>query len=84
MLAKACIDSGDAGRAIEWYGQAAEAPAPSPQAHYVVMYELASVLEAEGEGARAFAVLLELQSEAGEYRDVADRLEQLKGQIGAR
>jgi tetratricopeptide (TPR) repeat protein len=84
MLAKACLDSGDAARAIEWYGQAAEAMAPSPQAHYVVMYELASVLEAEGEGARALAVLLELQSEAGEYRDVADRLEQLKLQIGAR
>ncbi len=84
MLAKACLDSGDAARAIEWYGKAAEAPAPSPQAHYVVMYELASVLAAEGEGVRALAVLLELQSEAGEYRDVADRLEQLKVQIGAR
>jgi len=84
MLAKACLDSGDPARAIEWYGQAAEAPAPSPQAHYVVMYELASVLAAEGEGARALAVLLELQSEAGEYRDIADRLEQLKVQMGAR
>jgi tetratricopeptide (TPR) repeat protein len=83
MLAKAWLDSGDAARAIQWYGQAAEAAAPSPHAHYVVMYELASVLEAEGEGARALAVLLELQSEAGEYRDVADRLEQLKLQMGA-
>jgi tetratricopeptide (TPR) repeat protein len=84
MLAKACLDSGDAASAIEWYGKAAEAPAPSPQAHYVVMYELASVLASEGDGVRALAVLIELQSEAGEYRDVADRLEQLKVQIGAR
>jgi tetratricopeptide (TPR) repeat protein len=83
MLAKACLDAGDPVRAIEWYERAVEAPAPSPMAHHALLYELASVLEANGEGARALAVLLELQSEAGEYRDVSTRLEQLKVQIGS-
>ncbi len=52
-------------------------------AHHALLYELASVLEANGEGARALAVLLELQAEAGEYRDVSSRLEQLKVQMGS-
>jgi tetratricopeptide (TPR) repeat protein len=82
MLAKACLDSGDPVGAIEWYGRAVEAPAPTPMAHHALLYELASVLEANGESARALAVLLELQSEAGEYRDVSKRLEQLKVQMG--
>jgi tetratricopeptide (TPR) repeat protein len=82
MLAKAYLDGGDPIRAIEWYGRAVEAPAPTPQAQYSLLYDLASLLEAQGEGARALAVLLELQAEAGEYRDVSARLEQLKVQMG--
>ncbi len=31
----------------------------------------------------AIAVLLELQAEAGEYRDISKRLEQLKVQMGS-
>jgi tetratricopeptide (TPR) repeat protein len=82
MLGKACLDSGDRLNAIEWYGRAVEAPAPSPQAHHALLYDLALLLEANGEGARALAVFLELQAEAGEYRDVSSRLEQLKVQMG--
>jgi tetratricopeptide (TPR) repeat protein len=81
MLAKSYLDSGDMVHAIEWYERAVEAPSPSPMAHHALLYELASVLEAHGEGARALAVLLELQSEAGEYRDVSSKLEQLKVQM---
>ena len=81
MLAKSHLDSGDYIRAIEWYERAVEAPAPSPVAHHALLYELASVLESHGESARALAVLLELQAEAGEYRDVSSRLEQLKVQM---
>jgi tetratricopeptide (TPR) repeat protein len=83
MLAKSYLDSGDMIHAIEWYERAVEAPSPSPMAHHALLYELASVLEAHGEGARALAVLLELQSDAGEYRDVSSKLEQLKVQMGS-
>ncbi|HUP39993.1 MAG TPA: tetratricopeptide repeat protein, partial [Vicinamibacterales bacterium] len=83
MLAKAHLGSGDMVHAIEWYERAVEAPSPSPMALHAVLYELASVLEAHGESARALAVLLELQSEAGDYRDVSSKLEQLKVQMGS-
>ena len=83
LIAKACLDLGDQPRAIEWYERAAEAPAPSPEAHHVLLYDLASALEAQGESARALAVLLELKADAGEYRDVSTRLEQLKVQMGS-
>ena len=83
MLAKVYLDSGDRLQAIEWYERAVEAPAPTPAAHHALLYELATVLEAHGENARALGVLLELQSDAGEYRDVSKRLEQLKVQMGS-
>jgi tetratricopeptide (TPR) repeat protein len=83
MLAKAHLDLGDRAGAIDWYERAVEAPAPSPVAYHALLYELASVLEAHGEQARALAVLLELQADAGEYRDVPSRLEQLKVQLGS-
>jgi tetratricopeptide (TPR) repeat protein len=83
MLAKAYLDSGDRAHAIEWYERAVEAPAPAPMAHHALLYDLASALEAHGESARALAVLLELQADAGEYRDISKRLEQLKVQMGS-
>lgn len=83
MLGKAYLDAGDRAHAVEWYERAVEAPAPSPAAHHALLYELASVLEAQGESARALAVLLELQADAGEYRDISKRLEQLKVQMGS-
>ncbi len=83
MLGKAYLDAGDRANAIEWFGRAVEAPAPSPVAHHALLYDLALLLESNGESARALAVFLELQSEAGEYRDVSSRLEQLKVQMGS-
>ena len=35
------------------------------------------MVEESGDTARALAVFLELQSEAGDYRDVAERVERL-------
>ena len=83
MLAKAYLEAGDRAHAIEWYERAVEAPAPSATAQHALLYELASVLEAQGESARALAVLLELQADAGDYRDISKRLEQLKVQMGS-
>ena len=82
MLAKSYLSAGDHVHAIEWYERAVEAVAPTPMAHHALLYDLALALEAHGEGARALAVLLELQAEAGDYRDVSSRLEQLKVQMG--
>jgi hypothetical protein len=42
-----------------------------------VLYELADALESEGERARALAVWLELQTDAGSFRDVAARIDRL-------
>jgi tetratricopeptide (TPR) repeat protein len=82
-LGKFHLDGGDVARAIEWYERAAEEPAPSAEAQHALLYELASVLESHGEGARALAVLLELRAEAGDYRDLPAKLEQLKIQMGS-
>jgi tetratricopeptide (TPR) repeat protein len=81
-LARTYLGAGDRARAIEWYERAIEAHAPTADAHHAVLYELASLLEEQGERARALAILLELHADAGEYRDVATRLEQLKVQMG--
>jgi tetratricopeptide (TPR) repeat protein len=63
--------------AVEWFERAAEAPAPTADESRALLYELAGTLEGSGEAARALAVYMELQTEAGRYRDVAARIDRL-------
>ncbi len=63
--------------AIEWFERAAETPASSVQSARALLYELAGTLETAGETARALAVYLELQADAGDYRDVGARIARL-------
>jgi tetratricopeptide (TPR) repeat protein len=64
-------------KAVEWLEKAAGAPAPTTDDSYQLLYELADGLEQVGEGARALAVLLELQAEAGSYQDIDARISRL-------
>jgi tetratricopeptide (TPR) repeat protein len=66
-----------ASQAIEWFERAAEAPAPSADDAHLLLYDLADMLESTGETARALAICMALRSEAGNYRDVAKRVDRL-------
>jgi hypothetical protein len=59
-------DRGATPQAIEWFERAAQAPAPNSGEGCELLYDLAEALEATGEAARALAICLELQAEAGE------------------
>ena len=67
----------DLPHASEWFERASEAPAPGVNEGRELLFDLGVVLEAMGETARALAVFMELQADAGEYRDVAARVERL-------
>jgi tetratricopeptide (TPR) repeat protein len=77
MLARIFRDRGLMPQAVEWFEKAAEAPAPTAEEGYELLYDLADALEKEGESARALAIALELQADAGAYRDVAERIDRL-------
>ena len=77
LLGRLLRDRGEVGLSIEWFERAAEAPAPTPEAGRQLLYELGQALEESGELARALAVYLELQADAGEYHDIASRVERL-------
>jgi tetratricopeptide (TPR) repeat protein len=68
---------GESGRAIEWFERAAEAPAPTADEGRALLYDLGVLLDGAGETSRALAVFLELQSDAGDYRDVPARIDRL-------
>ena len=68
---------GEPAPAIEWLERAAEAPAPSPRAGRELLYGLGVLLDEAGETSRALAVFLELQADAGDYRDVPARIDRL-------
>jgi tetratricopeptide (TPR) repeat protein len=68
---------GDPTRAIEWLERAAEATPPTPEDGRNLLYDLGVLLEGVGETSRALAVFLELQSDAGDYRDVPGRIDRL-------
>jgi tetratricopeptide (TPR) repeat protein len=76
-LARLVRDRGDVPSAIDWFERAAEAPAPTPEAGRALLYELGQALENCGEVARALAVYLELQADAGDYADLKPRIERL-------
>ena len=73
-LGRLLIDRGDLNEGVEWLERASEAPPTSPDEGYDLLYELAGALEAQGESARALAVLMELEAEAEGYRDVSTRI----------
>jgi len=77
ILGRLYRDHGEITDAIEWFERAAEATVPSPDEGHALLYDLGLALEDAGETARALAVFLELQANAGEYRDVADRADRL-------
>jgi tetratricopeptide (TPR) repeat protein len=77
MLGRLYQKRNELARAAEWLERAAEAPAPSAGEGRELLYDLGAILESIGEIARALAVFLELQADAGEYRDVPARVERL-------
>jgi tetratricopeptide (TPR) repeat protein len=84
QLGRIYIDGGDISTGIEWLERAVEAPAPTPDEGYAVLYALAAALETHGESARALAILMELDVDAGGYRDVRERITQLtRAQTGS-
>jgi tetratricopeptide (TPR) repeat protein len=68
---------GDLPRSIEWLDRAAQASAPTLDEQYQVLYELAEDLESSGDRGRALATCLQLQAQAGSYRDVNERIDRL-------
>jgi tetratricopeptide (TPR) repeat protein len=68
---------GDPQKAIEWLERAAGATPPAADDGRSVLYDLGVLLEGTGETSRALAVFLELQADAGDYRDVPARIDRL-------
>ena len=68
---------GEHALAIEWLERAAEVEAPTAEEGRQLLYELGALLDEVGETSRALAVFLELQADAGDYRDVPTRIDRL-------
>jgi tetratricopeptide (TPR) repeat protein len=77
MLGRIYRKQGQPPQAIEWFERAAQAPPSSPSEGHALLYDLADTLESVGETARALAVCLELQADAGNYKDVSARVDRL-------
>ena len=77
LIARLYRDRDKMPQALEWLERAAQAPAPNVDDGHQLLYELAEGLEKVGETARALAVLLELQADAGNYRDIEARIGRL-------
>ena len=77
LLARVYKERGQTAEALDWFERAAQAPAPSPGDYHEVLFELVEGFEAAGNVTRALAVGLELQADAGSYRDVDARVDRL-------
>ena len=63
--------------AIEWLGHAVDAPGVTDPDRFETLLRMAGLLEQRGEPARALAVCLELQADAGNYKDLSVRIARL-------
>ena len=82
-LARICLGRDDLQAAVDWLERALDAPAPAPEDRVALMYDLADTLARQGEGSRAMALFMEVESELSGYRDVRDRIAQLsQAEIG--
>ena len=77
LLADVHERGGRVDAAIEWLGHAVDAPGVTAAERSDTLLRLADLLERSGETARALAVCLELQADAGDYKDLAARIERL-------
>jgi tetratricopeptide (TPR) repeat protein len=77
LIARIYRERDQLSEAIDWFERAAQAPAATADDGHLLMYELADALEAAGEVSRALAVCMELQANAGQFRDVAERVDRL-------
>lgn len=77
QLGRLLLSRGDLHGAVEWLERAAEAPAATADEGFAVLYDLADGLERMGETARALAVLIEIETDAGGFRDVPGRIARL-------
>ncbi len=77
FLGRMYRDKDQVAKAIEWFERATQSPAPTPDEGHMLLYELADALEATGEVERALAICMELQADAGDFRDVKARLSRL-------
>jgi tetratricopeptide (TPR) repeat protein len=77
LVARIFKERGQTSEAIEWFERAGQAPAPTTEESYQLTYDLAETLEEAHETARALAVCLELKAEAGDFKDVAARIDRL-------
>jgi tetratricopeptide (TPR) repeat protein len=77
LLGRLYRDRGQMSTAVEWFEKAAQAPAPTQDESYLLLYDLADALERQGETARSLAICLELQAEAGDYEDLEQRIDRL-------
>lgn len=83
QLGRLSTSRGDLHGAVEWLERAADAPSPSAEETHAVLYDLADVLERVGEFVRALALFVEVEADAGAYRDVAARIEGLNAKAAA-
>jgi tetratricopeptide (TPR) repeat protein len=74
QLAELHLERHEVDTALLWYERASESPAPNATAGRNLLYDFAETLEKAGHHARALAVFVELEAEAGGYRDVAYRI----------
>jgi tetratricopeptide (TPR) repeat protein len=78
-LGRVLASRGEYKDAVAWMERAIEAPPPSSEEGWSLLYELADALERLGEHARALATFLEIQTDsAGAYRDLAERIDRLR------
>lgn len=77
QLGRLLVVRGELQAGIQWLERAARAPLQAPEHALAVLYDIADALERMGDTSRALVVLTDIESDAGAYRDVRERIDRI-------
>ena len=83
MLGHCFVQKGMPQAAVLWFKKGLDAPGRTAEEYKALQYELGSSLEALGDLTRAVAAFTEVYGVDVSYRDIADRLENLRARTAA-
>jgi len=78
MLGICFLEKGMPGLAVKWFEKGLAAPGRGDEEYQALRYDLANALEQAGDRARALSVFTDLYGQDASFRDVAEKVRQLK------
>jgi hypothetical protein len=82
MLGICFLEKGMPKLAVKWFEKGLKAPGRSPEEYLGLRYDLGTAHEAAGDADTALQIFTEIHGEDASFREVAEKVRDLRGALG--